>query len=305
MLLSKLRRDASSPDFNQNGNNPRRPIIALILSLCPGLGQQYAGHLYRGIILYAVLILVCWMSAIAFMYIKSKHASLVILFVPVLFVLFVMIDAMCCAMTKRNSYCLKWYNKPWIYFAVFALLMATVNPFMDFLIGHHVIRAYLVTTESMEPTILLHDLVVINKIKKPSRNDIVLIGYDDGQIDGLMSNIIKDQTLRRIVAMPGDKVEVRGQFVFVNNTELFEPYVKANDDADINYYTNDNYRWGPGTVPENAYFVLSDSREFSFDSRMMGFVSKERINGVANKVFWSWNMDDGRIKWERTAMSLD
>ena len=50
--------------MNQTGEiSPRRPVIALLLSICPGLGQQYAGHLLRGILAYVSLIVVSWLAS--------------------------------------------------------------------------------------------------------------------------------------------------------------------------------------------------------------------------------------------------
>ena len=49
--------------LNEEGEiSPRQPLIALVLSICPGLGQHYAGHMLRGITAYATLILVSWVA---------------------------------------------------------------------------------------------------------------------------------------------------------------------------------------------------------------------------------------------------
>ena len=57
-------------------------------------------------------------------------------------------------------------------------------------------------------------------------------------------------------------------------------------------------------MPVDEYFVLSDARQYTFDSRIIGFVRNERIIGVASKVFWSWNMNAKDGNWDRVAMSL-
>ena len=305
VLLSKIDKILMNSGTHKCSFKPRKIHIAVLLSICPGLGQQYAGHLYRGILFYITLIIVSWLAAIAFMYVKSTHVSLIILFVPIILFMFIVIDAIYCALKQPKDYKLKWYNKSWLYIGVFAFLLSSVNPLMDMLIGSNIVRAYFVTSKSMSPTILLHDLVLINKLKKPEKSDIVLIGYGDNQYNGSISNVIKDQTLRRIIAVPGDKVEVRGNKVFVNSEELQEAYVNDKEIDTSSVYTDMDYTWGPGTVPENSFYVLSDSRQYSFDSRVIGFIGQNQICGIASKIFWSWNYEEGTIKWSRTAMSIN
>jgi signal peptidase I len=290
--------------MERNPNKQRKLYIAALLSVCPGLGQQYSGHIYRGIALYILVIVTSWIAAIAFLYASSKFVSLAILFLPVIVSLLVMVDAVYCAKKQPKDYKLKWYNRSWIYFGVFAFLLVTVNPLMDALIGSHVVRAYMVTSESMSPNVLQYDIVGVNKLESPKRGDVVLIGYRDDKNSGAITNIIKGNTLRRIIAVPGEKVEIRGRQVIIDGKVLEEPYVSNGDDVGLNTLIKDDYRWGPDIVPDDEFFVLSDARQFTFDSRIIGFIRKERIIGIASKVFWSWNMNEKDSNWDRVAMSL-
>jgi signal peptidase I len=294
-----------SYDMENKIIKPRKVVCSLILSICPGLGHQYAGHLYRGIIHYVTLIILAWVCAAAFMFVDSKYLSVAIVLVPFIYAVVVALDAVYCAIKQPLEYRLKWYNRIWIYLAVFAFLFVTVNPMLDMLIGENIVRAYLVVTQSMSPTLLEHDLVAINKLADPERSDIVLIGYDNDLNDTYISQVINDQTLRRVISVPGDTVEVRGKKIIVNKRELYEPYVSYGEVPSPNAYIDDDYTWGPEVVPEDSYFVLSDAREYSFDSRVVGFINKDKVNGVASKIFWSWNFDENRIKWERVSMSID
>ncbi|WP_456417219.1 signal peptidase I [Thiolapillus sp.] len=282
---------------------PRRPLIALLLSICPGLGQQYSGKLLRGIVAYISLVVISWLAAIAYMYTTSRMAGLLLLTVPFLGVAIIAIDAMICAKRQPPDYRLKWFNRGWIYVAVFAGLLVTVNPLMDYLVGKRIVRAFFVTSGSMYPSVYEHDLVVINKLTEPKRGDIVLIAFQKAKKENA-SKIIKDQILRRIIAEGGDTIEIKGKQVYLNGKLLDEPYASFGKTKSVNAFVSEDYHLPAKTVPPDAYFVLADAREFGFDSRMFGFIQKEEINGVAVKVFWSWNLDGNQFKWERTAINL-
>ncbi|WP_456381053.1 signal peptidase I [Thiolapillus sp.] len=282
---------------------PRRPLIALLLSICPGLGQQYSGKLTRGIVAYTGLVVISWLAAIAYMYVTSRIVGLLLLTVPFLGIAIIAIDAMVCAKRQPLDYRLKWFNRGWIYFAVFAGLFVTVNPLMDYLVGKQIVRAFFVTSGSMYPSLYKHDLVVINKLAKPKRGDIVLIAFKKAQKENA-SKIIEDQILRRIIAQEGDTIEIKGKRVYLNGNLLDEPYTSFGNTASLNEFVSQDYHLPPETVPPSSYFVLADAREFGFDSRMFGFIQKDEINGVAVKVFWSWNLDGNQFKWERTALNL-
>jgi signal peptidase I len=276
----------------------------LLLSICPGLGQQYSGRLVRGIIFYISLVVLSWMAAIAYMYATSPLVGLLLLSVPFIGVALIAVDAYMCAKRQPSDYRLKRYNRYWIYAVVFLTLLVTVNPLMDYLVGGQIVRALLITSDSMHPTVLNRDLVVINKLAKPSLGDIVLIKFGENRTSRSVIKLIKDQVLRRVIAKAGDTLEIRGRQVILNGEILNENYVTYGEEGSFNPLMESAYRLEPVFIPVGSYFVLSDARQYSFDSRVFGLVSDEEVSGVATKVFWSWNLDDGSFKWNRTAMSL-
>lgn len=75
--------------------------------------------------------------------------------------------------------------------------------------------------------------------------------------------------IKRIIALPGETVEVRDCTVFINGEPLDEPYI----------YEQPRYTYASQTVPPNNYFVLGDNRNNSFDSHSWGFLPKENIVG--------------------------
>lgn len=299
-LIEKLK------DLDEKGEiSPRSPIKAFLFSiLCPGLGQQYAGDLIRGIALYVALIVLSWVSAILFMLIGSR-ISIILFAVPVAGFLFIAYDAYKCASKQPIDYKMRWYNRKGIYLGVFLLLLVTVNPLMDFIVGRNVVRAYMVHTASMVPTLLEHDLLLVNKlaykVSSPSRGDIVLIMFGKGRHSGV-TKVIDDELLLRVVALPSETVEMRGNEVLVNGMKLDEPYARY--ETSLVYSGSGENSFTPQRVPENSYFVLGDNRNHSLDSRVFGFIDKERLGGKITKVFWSWNLEEKKIKWERTGMGV-
>lgn len=315
--------NTASPESADDEANPRKPIVALLLSFCPGLGQQYAGSLLRGILLYISLIIFSWLAAIAYMYVTSPSIGLLLLSVPFVGIALIALDAYYCAKRQPADYRLKWYNRFWIYAGVFLLLAITVNPLMDYLVGGKIVRALFVTSNSMQPAVLNRDLVVINKLEKPSRGDIVLIKFveDDKGAEEAdktehkpaaaikksrsgLTKLLKDEVLRRVIAQAGDTVEIKGRQVFLNGEPLQEDYASYGEQDSLNPMVSEDYRLEPMFIPAGSYFVMADAREYGFDSRVYGPVDSKDISGVATKVFWSWNLDEGHFQWHRTAMSL-
>lgn len=134
-----------------------------------------------------------------------------------------------------------------------------------------VAQAFQVEQYSMEPTLLPHDRVLVNKliyrIREPQRGDVIVLRYprDPGR------NYIK-----RVVAVPGDTVEIKSGHLHVNGTAVEEMYVNGAPSGDH----------GPETVPAGSFFVLGDNRNNSEDSRAFGFLSRAQVVGQASLIYW-------------------
>ena len=89
--------------------------------------------------------------------------------------------------------------------------------------------------------------------------------------------------VKRVIGVPGDRVEIREGTVYVNGVALDEPYVTAEDSSDM----------GAINLQEKEYFVLGDNRRGSNDSRNWGPVPEENILGKVWVIYWplsNWDL---------------
>lgn len=120
---------------------------------------------------------------------------------------------------------------------------------------------------SMEPTLREGDRILITR------------GYDEPLAGDLVSFVSADRNgrpirmIKRVVAVPGDTIEVLGDSAWVNG--------RPSEVAPAAYIGTESYRLGPMTVPEGTVYVLGDNRPVSLDSRWIGFVPLATIRGKA------------------------
>lgn len=155
---------------------------------------------------------------------------------------------------------------------------------LAYFITNYVIVKAVVPTGSMEPTIMTDDKIIGNRIaylfSEPKRGDIIIFKYPDDETE----NYVK-----RIIGLPGDKVEIIQGKVYINDSaeSLEEPY--------LNEGPNPQDYYGPYLVPEGCYFVMGDNRNQSLDARFWvnTYVAKEKIIG---KVWFRYSPSIGKIK---------
>ncbi len=172
----------------------------------------------------------------------------------------------------------------------------------------YVVQAFKIPTGSMQPT--LHgamdygtgDKILVNKflyrwMHEPERGDIVV--FTTSGIDELYEEPSKNPInavrllfgwdgsrdfIKRLIALPGDRVEIKEGKLYVNEKWLNKPEVFTSI-----YYENrgDFAKEGEAViVPKGHYFVLGDNSSNSKDSRYWGFVPRENIKGNAFCIYW-------------------
>lgn len=148
------------------------------------------------------------------------------------------------------------------------------------LFGVFVAQPVVVEGTSMVPELHNGERLLVNKlvyydIKSFSwghieRGDIVVFWYP---------NDPNKSFVKRVIGLPGDMVEVRNGIVFINGTQLNEPYL------DLEYNQSlPNYQ--PEKVEDHYYFVMGDNRDNSSDSRIWGLVPEKYIYGKAFFRYW-------------------
>jgi len=164
------------------------------------------------------------------------------------------------------------------------------------------VQAYNIPSGSMKPTLLVGDFILVNKLvyklSEPQRGDIVVFKWPvNPQID----------FIKRIIGMPGDTIEVKGEKVFINGKEVPLRFISKiqEDGTDKLIYEEIlpngvrhkialyEYPFIPrkdayyAKIPEGYYFVMGDNRDNSEDSRYWGLLPRENIVGKAFFIYFS------------------
>jgi signal peptidase I len=160
----------------------------------------------------------------------------------------------------------------WVVVIAVALLVAFVV--RTFVLAHFVVEG-----SSMYSTLETGDRVFVNKLSyrlhDPNRGDVVVLH----QITGASERDL----IKRVIALPGETVEVRNCNVLIDGLVLNEPYL----DPDVVTPTDCGGDYSlDGPVPENHVFVMGDNRGGSQDSRVIGTINEDDLVGRAFVVFW-------------------
>jgi len=163
----------------------------------------------------------------------------------------------------------------WIAVVIGAVLVALV-------IKTFVVQAFKIPSESMSPTLLNGDRVVVNKLSYDAhdlnRGDVVVFSRPPGLPAG--PDDPKD-LIKRVIGLPGDTLYTRDGAIYVNDRRLEEPYLPEGT------MTYDIDR--PEVVPEGHVFLMGDNREHSSDSRVFGPVDVDTVIGRAFMIMWPFS----------------
>jgi signal peptidase I len=174
-----------------------------------------------------------------------------------------------------------------------------------------VAQATQVPTASMLPTIFVGDHFFLDKIACPGnfpkqiRDWLPQREIERGDIIAFRPPEKANMTtpfVKRVIGIPGDKIEVRSKIVYLNDVAQEEPYKIHLNDPDMGEVQGDNY--GPETVPPDQFFVMGDNRDNSNDSRFWGFVDRHSIIGKPLFVYWSYASNTEYVGGERSWASI-
>ncbi|MGQ9705716.1 MAG: signal peptidase I [bacterium] len=158
------------------------------------------------------------------------------------------------------------------------------------------VEAFQIPSGSMKDTLLVGDLLLTNKLiyrfTEPKRGDIIIFKYphQDNTINPYktLKQWIGDLTgrplinrknlIKRVIGLPGEKLEIKDGVVYINGKPLKEPYLKFKPEGNF----------GPYKIPSDNYFLMGDNRNESSDSRYWGTLNRKFIIGKALFIYWSW-----------------
>ncbi len=169
-----------------------------------------------------------------------------------------------------------------------------------------VVQAFKIPSASMEDTLLIGDHLLVNKfiygikipftdrrilkIRDPKRGDVIVFEYPEDP---------SKDFIKRVIGTPGDVVQVINKRVYVNGRIYINPHEVHKESDTIPEAQNPRDNTEPIKVPANSYFVMGDNRDRSYDSRFWGFVTNDKIRGLAFIKYWSWDHEHHNARWGR------
>lgn len=153
------------------------------------------------------------------------------------------------------------------------LIETVVLSLIIFLLIRQVFQNYRIESHSMEPNFYEGQFILVNKLSykigTPARGEVMVFHNP---------NNTSEDYIKRVIALPGDTVEIRDDKVYINNQILDEPFLK-------NAYRPGTV-FGPEIIPANHIFVMGDNRGNSQDSRVIGPIDENLLVGKAWLRLW-------------------
>jgi signal peptidase I len=168
-----------------------------------------------------------------------------------------------------------------------------------------VVQAFKIPTGSMENNLLIGDHLLVNKfVYAPTaagvERTLMPIGtIRRGDVLVFKSPVEPERDLiKRVIGLPGDRLEQKEKKIYINGQPLDEPYVffleppRHNSElTEASTSSDPRENYGPVTVPPNQYFMMGDNRDNSLDSRYWGFMPADYVKGKAVFIYWSYESE--------------
>lgn len=282
----------------------RKPLLAALMSIAaPGLGHIYGGRLSKGLFLYllsfalAPLVVSAARSQSGIVILWTLMGALVMVFGVMIYAV---VDAYRLARRHRREYRPKEYNR-WYLYLMLLVVSVTYPTGTAYAVRDHMLHPFKIVTASMQPNMAPGDRIFLNKAiystRRPQRGDVVIFIYPD---DRRMFYV------KRIVALGGDRVAIKGGRLHINGQAL--AYQPAQADPakgtlpegtvmrEINHGRAYDVVLGATSkdmaevaVPHGSCFALGDRRAESEDSRDFGPVPLVDVKGKVAFVYWPFS----------------
>lgn len=206
-------------------------------------------------------------------------------------------------LVKARDRAMPFLNKSVVREYAEAIVIAVV---LALFIRAFIVQAFKIPSGSMEDTLLVGDHLLVTKFiygikipfikekiftfKKPKRGDIIVFRYPEDR---------SKDFIKRVIAVGGDKIEIKNRNVYVNDKVISEPYAVFKEGNVSSFGFQKGRNMDPYTVPENQVFVMGDNRDRSYDSRFWGTVDVNEIKGKALIIYWSWDRSNSSVRFGR------
>lgn len=151
--------------------------------------------------------------------------------------------------------------KELIPYLIIILIVVTLRTF--------IVTPIIVSGESMVPTLEGGELMLLKKYDTDyERFDIVVVN----------KNVEGDNLIKRVIGLPGEKIRYKNNHLYINDEIIEDVYA---------YGDTNNFQ--EITLGEDEYFLMGDNREISLDSRILGVIKKEEIEGTVGIILFPFS----------------
>lgn len=173
--------------------------------------------------------------------------------------------------------------REWLESIIIAFILAMI-------IRAFVVQAFKIPTGSMRPTLLEGDIILVNKfiygakipwtdkrlpaLTWPKRGDVIVFIYPENP---------KKDFIKRLIALPGETVEIKNGTIYINEKPLLEPLFSSRYYYNRGEFGQESKKF---VVPQDSFFVLGDNSASSQDSRYWGFLPHKNVLGKAMLIYW-------------------
>jgi signal peptidase I len=296
---------------------PRKPIVAVLMSaVLPGFGQLYNGDVNRAIWLFLAFAFlnVPWLAIVALYLPRGWLVPMLVLtFVAAIWVWVYSMFAAWGRAKALPDYVPERWQSSGLYALVFIVSNVIALPALTIDIRANFVEPFRIPSASMEPAVMQGDFLFADK-----RYNCPGCKYRIEQGDIAIMAMPNDRTvlfIKRVIALPGDRVTITGRTVRVNGEALTVGSPEAGATQFTERAANGRewtVQWRSATaggapiditVPPGEVFVLGDNRSASLDSRQQGTVPLADVVGRARQVWFSYG-DDG-VRWGRLGQIVE
>lgn len=146
---------------------------------------------------------------------------------------------------------------------------------LAFLIRYFLFAPIVVDGSSMEPTLFEGDRMIVNKMGKLDRFDIIVFHASE-----------EKDYIKRIIGLPGDRIEYKDDVLYINGEQYDEPYLDELKKQILDGQLTQDFI--VEEIPEGQIFVMGDNRKASKDSRHIGTVKIDEVIGDTKLIYWPY-----------------